>query len=305
MHDSACQVGMERTSCYLEPLDAGLWSPSVRPAVARAVYAEVALAAGNIWSPTLIERTIAALSGRPAHFRGRTNKFRKVLKKGVVPTRSTIAEIERALPTSDIKRWLKHPLFFLLDHRTTESPAFARSACHYAFDSLAGPIRDRLWRLDLDYAAWTGSAPRILDDKAMLEVLTSDERDTLDPLARLVMATAMARLASLEQNWRACEQATWLTFHDFGEAFARTPQLLVGWRWLLSLFQEIFWGPHNERCKLANQLNEGKRSLASAVDAARFTGTILPPEEIYDEGHLLEVGILSATSSSSASEPDR
>lgn len=278
---------MERRNTQLATLNNGPWSPSIKPAVARAAYAEVALAAGT-WSPSKIERLVSKLSPRPAHLDERSNKFRNILRNNAIPTPATAAEVKRALPTSNLQRWLDHPLFFLLDDRAMD-PVFCRVACWYAFDSLPGPIRFHLWHRDVDDAAWSGSVLRALDERAALGVMASDEADALPDLDRLVLATAMGRLAALDIQPNAHEQAQWIAYACSGETIARTPQLLVSWPWLLPALQ-AFWLPSNRGGALKTAPGDGRRGLASAVEIMRETNEPLPPDDMFDLTALLAYG---------------
>lgn len=287
-HDKRRQVGMDRASRYLETLSEGWWSATVRPAVARAAYAEVAMAAGGIWEPSKIERLVASLAGRPPHLEGRSNKFRKILKDHNIPAAATVAEVRRALPTCDMQRWLDHPLFYLLDDRSSHRADFCRAACLYAFDSLAGPVRFLLWNRDVDDQPWTGVVPRILDERSVAQLMRSPEADGLSALDRLILSGALARLAALDNFGAVRAQVTDVIFASFGEAFARQCHLLVGSTWLLPILQSQFWAPSGPGGWPPYSYDDYLRNLSRAVDVARRCGEMLPPPDMYPEQALRE-----------------
>ena len=101
-------------SRYLERLQqGGRWREALRCNVARAVYAEIALAIGGSWAPDDVERAILLANGQDRRGEGLSNKFRKMLTHDNVPSPATLAEAERAFPTAAVRRWASHPLFYL------------------------------------------------------------------------------------------------------------------------------------------------------------------------------------------------
>jgi hypothetical protein len=118
--------------------------------------------------------------------------------------------------------------------------------------------------------------------------MASEEADALPELDRLVLATAMGRLAALDMQPNTHRQAQWIAYACSGEAIARAPQLLVGWPWLLAALQ-TFWLPSNPVGALITTPGDGRRSLASAVETMRETNELLPPDDIFGAKALLPV----------------
>jgi hypothetical protein len=286
-HDKAWHGDVDGASTFLCELDEGWWHPEVRPAVSRAAYAEIARAAGNCWAPGDIERAIAKINGVNAKAEGLSNKFRKTWKDQTVPSPQTLSEVRRAFPDCQAQLWSKHPIFFLLDGRSGESSSSARAAVSYAFDSLRGPIRAELWKQDIDDEPWTGRLLRALDDRAMLNVLHSEAFEQLAPIDRLMLSTALAKMALAEESRDAYHQAVWITSATFDRAVATSIPLLVGWPWLLDLYERQLWQPHNANCSPPDRISTNhKKGLADAVLIAMHYGQAMPPDEMFEWSRL-------------------
>lgn len=274
---------MRGQSRFIDELKNGWWHPDVRPAVSRAAYAAIAHAAGDKWAPGDIERALGKANDRDMRSEGLNNKFRKIWKDQAVPSPSTLNEVARIFPDCQAEYWSEHPIFFLLDGRQKDSERFARSAIHYALDSLHGPIRLEVWRQEVDYEPWTGRLLRALDSKAMLNVLSSDLFAELGTLDRLTLSTALAKMSLASEDWQAYDQSVWITSLEFGKAVATNNPLLVGWKWLNKLFSEQLWQPHNTLCRDAVPiLNDKRKELARCLWVAQKYGSKLPPPEMFD-----------------------
>ncbi len=282
-HDKAWRGDMDGTSTFLSGLEEGWRHPDVRPAVSRAAYAEIARAAGDRWAPGDIERAIAKANGMNAKAEGLSNKYRKMWKDQTTPSPQTLSEVRRAFPDCQAQFWSKHPIFFLLDRRHSDSSNAVRATVSYALDSLRGPIRAEFWKRDIDEEPWTGRLLRVLDDRAMLGVLSSTAFEQLAPIDRLVLSTALAKMAFAEENWKAYSQAVWITSATIDRAVATNIPLLVGWPWLLALYEKQLWEPHNARCPPQQRISVDHRiGLADAVLIARHYGQAMPPDEVFE-----------------------
>lgn len=161
---------------------------------ARAAFAAIAVAAGHVWDSKKIEERVFVANNKAKSFGEPTNKFGKMLTEGAVPKSATIRAVQQAFPACDISYWLTHPLFPLLDRNQGEDTARRR-----AFDSLAGPIRMDIWRSAIDYAPWTGRMLRLLDSRAIEELLVGpigrhlDHLDDRDHLAYIDSQLALLR----------------------------------------------------------------------------------------------------------------
>jgi hypothetical protein len=274
---------MRGQSRFIDELRNGWWHPDVRPAVSRATYAAIAHAVDDKWAPGDIERALGKANNRDMRSEGLSNKFRKIWKDQTVPSSSTLNEVARAFPACQAKYWSEHPIFFLLDGRQQSSERFAQSAIHYALDSLHGPIRVEIWKQEVDYEPWTGRLLRALDSRTMLNLLSSDLFAELDTLDRLTLSTAFAKMALASEDWRAYDQSAWITSLDFGKAVTTNNPLLVGWKWLMKLFEEQLWHPHNTLCVGAVPISGDKRKeLAHCLWIAQKYGSKLPPSEMFD-----------------------
>jgi len=277
-------VSTERTeSRFIGELRKGWWHPNVRPAVSRAIYAAIAEAVGDTWAPGDIERALGKAHDRERTSEGLSNKFRKIWTDQSVPSLSTISEVTRAFPTCRADYWSEHPLFYLLDGRQLKNENFARSAIHYALDSLHGRIRMEVWKHEIDYKQWTGELLKPFDNRFVRDVFDSDGFAELDTLDRLTLSTALAKMAYASKDWLAYDQTVWVAYLEFGHTLATHNPLLMGWKWLTKLYEEQLWRPHNEKCRSSVSISGySKTDLAKWFLRAQSDGRPLPPPEIID-----------------------
>lgn len=274
---------MRGQSRFIDELRKGWWHPDVRPAVSRATYAAIAHAVGDKWAPGDVERALWKANNRDMKSEGLSNKFRKIWKDQTVPSLPTLSEVARAFPACQAEYWSEHPIFFLLDGRQKESENFARSAIHYALDSLRGSIRMDVWKQEIDCEPWTGRLLKPFDNRSMLDVLGSNLFAELDTLDRLTLSTVFSKMALASEDWSAYDQAVWVTYLEFDVALATHNPLLVGWKWLVKLYEDQLWRPHNTLCRDGVPISgHSEARLAHLLLIAQRSGRKFPPLEMLD-----------------------
>lgn len=266
-------------SRYLERLQqGGRWHEALRCNVARAVYAELALAIGGSWAPGDVERAILLANGQDRRGEGLSNKFRKMLTHDNVPSPATLAEAERAFPMAAVRRWANHPLFYLLDPRQSESEGYLDAAIRFALQQVPDELseslhRDRSW--DMERVRHFSFGPINVGDlmrKRSFEELPAD--------LRLTMYVCLAKGAQRDGEKSVFANLAFWGYLHFPELMVRCPHLVVAWQPLATLLNEQIWQPGNALSPPELQFTVNMRvRMSSAIEDATKLKLPLPPRE--------------------------
>lgn len=222
----------------------GWWHPDTRGLVARAVFAEIALAAGGIWDPRALEFEVRLRNKDSRGTRDLSN-YRNMWNGKHAPDKATLMEAVRAYPSAQVALWAEHPLFYLLDKPKRNAADAREAAIFYALDSISGPLRALLWKADLSYESWTGRRLHALEHSRVTEILSDASFDALPALPKLTVATALAKYVMARDDNKSFIRASQLTNTYFVEAIATTPNLYIQWRQLQSIFVSQLWVASN------------------------------------------------------------
>lgn len=266
-------------SRYLERLQqGGRWHEALRCNVARAVYAELALAIGGSWAPGDVERAILLANGQDRRGEGLSNKFRKMLTHDNVPSPATLAEAERAFPGAAVRRWANHPLFYLLDPRQSESEGYLDAAIRFALEQVPDELseslhRDRSW--DMERVRHFSCGPTNVSEfvrKRSFEQLPAD--------LRLTMYVCLAKGAQRDGEKSVFANLAFWGYLHFPELMVRCPHLVVAWQPLAALLDEQIWRPGSALSPPDLRFTASVAAhMASAIASAAELNMPLPPLE--------------------------
>lgn len=223
----------------------GWFRDPMRKCVARAAYAEIAMAADD-WSYLGLSRCLDPHADYDIDTLA--EKLRKLRDGTRAPTLESWAFVAEAFPQVNLRRWIEHPLFLLLNppKQSVQIGEQGADIADYAkvrraLDMVEGEIRDYLWLQPVELEAGTGTDLQQFSKYEYAQLIESSAFQELDWSLRLTVMTALAKLGKSRGNRALCQNACRWTRDNFGRAVAVTPQLLVGWIWLRDLFEAQLW----------------------------------------------------------------
>ena len=225
-------------------LEGGWWDEETRGLVARAVFVEVAIKAGGIWSPRDLERMIRQKNKYKRSIENLSN-YSNMWKGKHAPGEDILAEARNAYPNAEIDLWTEHPLFFLLNRPRRYAAEKQEAAIEYALDSISGPIRGLIWRSQISWDAWTGDQLLSLHESAVNAILRSTEFDDQTALSKVVVCIALAKYADDRRDQNSFVRACHISHNYFLEAVLKTPHLYVQWSQLQALIDKQLWAKCN------------------------------------------------------------
>lgn len=218
----------------------------IKGCVARASYAEIAMATST-WNYPKLVRLLTDDPHCRVDEEVLKSKIRGLRDGKHAPTAGGWEFITPALGV-DLRRWVYHPLFKLLNpavrnirvgDRGADVEDFAK--VHQALDMLEGEVRDYLWRPPVKLEARTGTDLLEISEKALEELESSLAFKDLDWALKLTVMAALAKLSQWRGNPEVWRKTCRWTRENFVHAVAVTPQLLVGWKGLLAAFESQIW----------------------------------------------------------------
>lgn len=229
----------------------GWFRESMKKCVARAAYAEVAIAADN-WSYIALAERLSAFSNYDIDTL--EEKLRKLRDGTRAPTLGSWMFVSNAFPQVSLRQWIEHPLFLLLnppkqnvhigDHGADVGD-YAR--LRRALDMVEGEIRDYLWLSPVRLEPGTGADLLQISGEGCDQILESEAFKGLDWALKLTVMTALSKLGQWRGNTELWQNSCRWTRANFARAVAVTPQLLVGWSGLSDLFESQVWSPYRQR----------------------------------------------------------
>jgi hypothetical protein len=246
----------------------------IRACVARAAYAEIAMSAGT-WSYSKLVRLLANNPHCTIDEEILKPKIRGLRDGKHAPTVGGWEFIGPALGV-DLRQWIYHPLFKLLNpavknvrvgDRGSDVEDFAK--VYHALDMLEGEIRDYVWRPPVKLERGTGTDILDISEKNLQELQSSLAFRELDWALKLTLIAALAKLSQWRGNPDVWRRTCRWTRENFVHAVAVTPQLLVGWMWLLKAFESQIWSAYRPHAHLVDFF-DGTVEQAQMVRAVRL-----------------------------------
>lgn len=273
-----------------------IYRGAMKGCVARAAYAEIAIATNN-WSYSKLVRLLKDSPHGTVDEEVLKSKLRGLRDGKHAPTAGGWKFIVPTLGV-DLRRWVHHPLFRLLNPPIRSVPVGDRGAdiedfakVYQALDMLEGEIRDYLWRPPVHLEAGTGSDLLEISEKDLDEMLTSSAFNDLDWALKLTVMAALAKLSQWRGNPDVWRRTCRWTRDNFVHAVAITPQLLVGWMWLLELFESQIWSAFRPHARLVDFFD-------GSIDRSQITRAVIIAEECR-----LKFGVFYALPNSERREP--
>jgi hypothetical protein len=226
----------------------GWFRESMKKCVARAVYAEIAMAADN-WSYVALANRLSAHASYDIDTL--EEKLRKLRDGTRAPTLGSWTFVADALPQANLRKWIEHPLFLLLNPPKQNAQVGDRGAdmgdypnVRRALDMVEGEIRDYLWLPPVELEPGTGTDFLQFTTEECAQIMASSPFDDLDWALKLTVMTALAKLGQWRGNTELWRISCRWTRNNFARAMAVTPQLLAGWIWLSDLFESQVWAAY-------------------------------------------------------------
>ena len=203
--------------------------------------------ATNTWSYSKLARLLADSPHCPVDEEVLKPKIRGLRDGKHAPTGGGWEFIAPALGI-DLHRWIYHPLFRLLNpavrsvrvgDRGADVDDFAK--VFQALNMLEGEVRDYLWRPPVQLEPGTGIDLLQISEKGFEELEASLAFKELDWALKLTVMAALAKLSQWRGSPDVWRRSCRWTRENFVHAVAVTPQLLVGWMWLLDAFESQIW----------------------------------------------------------------
>ena len=217
----------------------------MKKCVARAIYAEIAMAADD-WSYVGLSRRLSTHADYDIDTL--EEKLRKLRDGSRAPTLESWAFVAEAFPQVNLPQWIEHPLFLLLNPPKESVQAGDQGAAipdyakvRRALDMVGGEIRDYLWLQPVGLEAGTGTDLLQFSKYEYAQLVESSAFQELDWSLKLTVMTALAKLGQSRNNAGLWKDTCRWTRDNFGRAVAVTPQLLVGWMWLRDLYEAQLW----------------------------------------------------------------
>lgn len=254
----------------------GWFRGTMKGCVARAVYAEIAMAAGT-WSNEELAKRLASHTGTDiANVKERLRQLRAGIK---APTLESWTWVTKAYPQLELQQWIEHPLFLLLNPPKTYTPVGYLGSdvgdwtrLFRALDAIEGDVRYYLWQPATRRKPGTG--PMLLEfaEKQFNALVNSSEFEALDWALKLTIMVALAKLGQWCDKPFLWKKATLWTYENFSRVVAVTPHLLVGWMWLERNLADQLWSPFRPHAELLDFFSgtSKKDSVESAVGTAEW-----------------------------------
>lgn len=254
----------------------GWFRGTMKACVARAVYAEIAMAA-DTWSNGLLARRLAPYTDTDvSNVKERLRQLRAGFK---APTLESWTWVTQAYPQVKLQQWIEHPLFSLLNPPKKHTPVGYLGSdvgnwrrLFNALDAIEGDVRYYLWQPAVRRKPGTGPMLLEFTEKQYSTLVDSPEFEALDWALKLTIMVALAKLGQWCDKPFLWKKATLWTYENFSRAVAVTPQLLVGWMWLENNLEEQLWSafrPHAELLDFFTVASK-KDGVESAVGTAEW-----------------------------------
>jgi hypothetical protein len=254
----------------------GYFRGPMKACVARAVYAEIAMAAGT-WSNGVLARRLAPHT--ETDIDNVKERLRQLRAGSKAPTWESWAWVAQAYPQVRLQQWSEHPLFLLLNPPKKHTPVGYLGSdvgdwtrLFRALDVIEGDVRYYLWQPATRRKPGTGPMLMEFTEKQYNALVESSEFEALDWALKLTIMVALAKLGQWCDKPLLWKKATIWTYENFSRVVAVTPQLLVGWIWLERILEEQLWSAFRPHAALLDffTATSKKSGVESAVGIAAW-----------------------------------
>jgi len=240
--------------------DASWLNGEMKICAARALYAELACAAGS-WNAKTIAKRVAASPDHLQDLDVVVDKIRKLRDGSRAPTLEGWTQTAAALPSADLRQWIDYPLFRLLNQPKSKRSAVLaeRSWSDYQLatailNSLPGDLQLCLESARPLQEARTFADIRHLVSRYFGQMIASQEFLQMPWADRLLAVTAVSKLALWRGDHMLFGETSAWTLGNFAESVAKTPHLLAGWPWLVSAYECQLWGAYRAQAEGCDQI---------------------------------------------------